>query len=239
MTATSQKAKGPASVGALPDHSSTNPLQGMEMNKHSNTTAAAGAASDGSLAAIEALIAEQVVRHAEDDKLWERSGEILERIEGDLPAVKVKTSVTKVYENGVQIDKPLFAYWPKMVDEHIDPHYEAHLAMRGRREDLCAPVHEHFKARKDKLKAELAALEAERKRIETEAGYTDAIAAAKASSEAMREFEAKIISFRPSTLAAAARQAQWVLAALREEFGCYVEDDDLIKTLAAIAEAQA
>lgn len=46
MSTTSQKAKGPASVGALPDHGSVKPLEGMEMNKHVDTTAAAGAATE-------------------------------------------------------------------------------------------------------------------------------------------------------------------------------------------------
>lgn len=43
---TSTKKKGPASVGALPSHGSTNPQKDMDMNKHVNTTAAAGTASE-------------------------------------------------------------------------------------------------------------------------------------------------------------------------------------------------
>lgn len=44
MSATPQKAKGPAETAISPSHGSTNPAKGMDMNKHEDTTAAAAAA---------------------------------------------------------------------------------------------------------------------------------------------------------------------------------------------------
>jgi hypothetical protein len=41
-----EKKKGPAEAATSPDHGSTNPSKGMEMNKHVDTTAAAGAATE-------------------------------------------------------------------------------------------------------------------------------------------------------------------------------------------------
>lgn len=45
MTAHSSQKKGPASAPTLPGHGSTNAQKDMEMNKHVNSTAPAGAAS--------------------------------------------------------------------------------------------------------------------------------------------------------------------------------------------------
>ncbi len=55
MSAAADKEKGPASVGALPDHGSTQPLKGMDMNMNTNNTAAA----DGAIASA--------MRDLEDD----------------------------------------------------------------------------------------------------------------------------------------------------------------------------
>lgn len=50
MTPAAQK-KGPAEAATSPSHGSTNPAKDMDMNVHSNITAAAGSARDAAVAA--------------------------------------------------------------------------------------------------------------------------------------------------------------------------------------------
>ncbi|WP_275790471.1 hypothetical protein [Pararhizobium gei] len=198
-------------------------------------------AGDGSMTALRDLMERHKAAAVADDAAWNA----LADIEGSAameacPSVRVQTSrlLTGRDDAGNDIWEPMYSYSPEEIEKVFRRHLESQLCMapgeRGApwREKYTASSEARMQAKID----ELAALQAEVKRIESECGYTAADEVAGRSADDVKQIERRIVGFVPTTLAEAVALATWVLDA-RERRGSYIEDDDVKSALQSIANA--
>lgn len=198
---------------------------------------------DAALAELERLIAAHVQAVVADREIWNHTADILQKIEGKLPHCRVQVGrlVGQRDDDGNETWKPIYSHSDEEIDRFYRQSLDVNLSMWGRNDEAKARFREKHDQRVSQKKAELAAVRAERKRIEGESGYTAAMDAARASSDAVRAIEAQIVALVPGTLEAAARKAAWIVHAYNEDNGAYLYDagdDALIAALKTIAEAR-
>lgn len=178
---------------------------------------------DPSLEAIKALIAAHRAAYAIDEATWDK----LSKIDDSEPMCGLKTP-------RVPIGKE-YAYSFPDIDHHIDIHLRSALSMCGSRGDLNELERNKYEAKRAAHKANLAAQKAEHKRIEDESGYTDALAAARATKADVDKVEQQIVIFVPRSITAAATLASFVCENL--EGNSYLDKKDLLAVLASIGRA--
>jgi hypothetical protein len=84
----------------------------------------------------------------------------------------------------------------------------------------------------------LAELQSERRAIEDECGFTEALASAEAAADRVRATEQSILDYVPVSLEEAARQARWVLDGLRRGHGYLCDRENAsAEALATLARA--
>lgn len=209
-----------ASATALPDISRRNALTiigaGLAAALAGFSVQAARTAPRNGLALLNELIEAHTAEYARNDELWERAGEL-----DTEPNCKVV--VGRFYRgkdvDGENIYEPIYAYCDEQIDEFHERDLSAQLSIWGNGPagaDNARKIQERHNVKVASKKAELAALEAERKRREIASGFHAAYAAAGASSEALKVIEAQISAFVPASMAEVIRLAQWSADASRE-----------------------
>lgn len=201
---------------------------------------AAAAVPSGTVEAqLDTLIANHRDAVAIDNQRWDALEKIEEGIAGTRPFCRVQTSRLLGLRNDDGTDNwtPIYSYTveaiEKVRDDDIRHLVRFHCWGKGR-EAQEQQIREKRTAWADGKIAELQALEAERKRIEDESGYTAALASASASADAVRDIERAIVAMVPDTLTAAAKKAGWIVRAYRGagEGGSYLSDIDDVLLLA-------
>jgi len=197
---------------------------------------AISAEADSSLAALCRLLDALVEARAINSFDWDVSAQIENRISHSLPNVRVQVGrVLKGRDDeGNNIWEPMYAYTPDCIERHYQ-----------REEGFCdvlqrkgTPGYQSavkcIRQQKQEKLDELAALRAEAKRIEDDAGYTAACDQARATSQVVTAIESDILAFVPGSLAAAARLASWVSSAMEDGF---LNDEGVAAALASIGKA--
>ena len=210
-----------------------------------NATAAAGiatgvaapviAAENTDLARLNALMDAHAKAIEADTVTWRALGEIEDAME-DFPIVRVQ--VGRLFrgrdDEGNEIHDPIWACNESDIEKRYAQHCDAFLGLSGQNDTAKAKIKSDYDEIVQRKKDELAAIRAERKKRDDTCGFTDALAAARASSKNVKAIEAEIISLVPDSADVAALMAKWLIAAHANEFS-YVDDEHLMPALSAIA----
>lgn len=212
----------------------------------SKSRAAQAAPADASLAELEHLIAAQAEAYQISIAKWDAAAAI-----EDGPAMQAaperRIQVGRLLgprdDDGNDTWTPIYVYSNEGIEKHLNQHLDAMLSMWGHGpngEERKQQIRDRYAQKISQKKAELAAIEADVARIEAECGYAAAEKAAAAASEAIDAIEETIVAFVPGSLAAAARKAEWVVAAYRgEEVQSYLCREQVLEALTAIGKAVA
>lgn len=182
---------------------------------------------------------------AVDRSAWDKVSDIDDTdVMHERPDTKVQTSRLNLgrSENGEPVFEPRYS----RTEEHIREVFKRHdnwapgQMFHGPQAWVAERRAAHYAKMEEKI-AELRAIEAERKRIEDECGYTAALKEANRTMEIVRSLEDEIIAFVPSTLAEAVDKANWCVWAAEDDY-CYLYDRGslsgiLSQALAAIGRA--
>ncbi|PDT82911.1 hypothetical protein [Sinorhizobium sp. BJ1] len=158
-----------------------------------------------------------------------------------MPEARVQCGQTLLGRDseGKEIWQPSYCYSVESITKHVAGHRDTHLSLlsgernKANREKVEAQFEQILKEKLDAF----AAVEAERKLIEDECGYSQAMEAARGTSKAVKEIERAIIDYLPRSLDEAAQKAAWVVSVFNS-CGGYIEDEkQLVETLSSIAKA--
>ncbi|MHC1548870.1 hypothetical protein [Phyllobacterium sp. K27] len=205
---------------------------------HAGRAATPMISCDTSLMALQALIGQHQDLYAMDELTWDKVAEIEDSPTMralKVPSVHVGRRLLGRDEDGNDVWQPIHAYSDEEIDHHIDQHLHSALHMCGNREDWKEPHRVAYNAKRAVHKANLAALKEAAKKIEDECGYTAALEAARKTKSLVDDVEKQVLSFVPSSLAAAATLAGFVCSNLDGK--AYFDDDAILATLKSIAEA--
>lgn len=204
---------------------------------------AALAEAGSSLDELNRLIDAHAQAMVVDREKWNHASDADDAIAGKLPICRVQVAkrLGPNDADGNETWTPIYAHSDEEIDRTYCQRLDTSLNWWGNNGEAVARIREKHDQRVSQKKAELAALEAERKRIEDESGHTAMLDAARASSSAVRAIEAAIVALVPDTLEAAIRKAAWIVNAYVEDDDAYLYDegeDALIAALKAIGEAR-
>jgi hypothetical protein len=180
---------------------------------------------------LQTMIASYEDAYREDHVLWGIPCDI-----EDLPVMKGKpkrrVQVSRYIfgkdDAGNDTSKPIFAYSENEIREEATRNFNAGIGV------FCNPRDvEKVAARRAKWDAwaegkiaELSAIEAECKTVEDACGYTEALSAARASSERVRGIENAILDYVPTSLAEAALKGRWIVEGMKESRAYFNDRDD-------------
>jgi hypothetical protein len=180
---------------------------------------------------LETMIASYEEAYRKDQILWR----ILCELENlptmqDKPAQRVQVSryIFGKDDEGNDRSTPIFAYSENDIREEATRNFNAGIGV------FCNPRDaEKVAARRAKWDswaegkiAELSAIEAECKTVEDACGYTEALSAARASSERVRGIENAILEQVPTTLAEAALKARWIVQGMTASRAYFNDRED-------------
>lgn len=198
-------------------------------------------------AEIDALITKHRDALLVDEGRWEKVSDIEDaHLIGKRPLCRVQVSRLLGLgrnDDGSENWTPIYAYSVEEIVKRRDGDIDTLVSVHGwgkGGEARAQAIREKRTAWAEAKIEELSALRAEAKRIEDECGFTEALAAARASSKARRAAETAIISLVPDNLSVAAKKARWLVDYYRAENLANEPDDDLLlAALDAIAAAGA
>jgi hypothetical protein len=194
------------------------------------------AEADDNLWQLDTLIEAHATAYAENCDLWEAAGNL--DIE-PFSKVQVGYILRGRDDDGNDIKESRFAYSVENIEQHFESYKEPNRSIFGfgpGGAERVRKINKRYEELARKKTDEFLALEAEKKRREDASGYTAALAAARASTKAVQEIEARIMAFPPQSLAAARSLAQWALAAYESDRHCFDDAEDLaVMTLGALA----
>lgn len=179
---------------------------------------------------------------AADDAAWTAMGDLEYSPQMNArPRLEVECGRTLVGRDseGKEMWQASYCYCVEGIKNRIESRRDHHLSMFPGDRNIAARADveaQYARALREKLDA-FAAVEAERKRIEDECGYTHAEEAAHAASAAVKEIERAIIGYVPQTLEEAAQKAQWLVRAFDSGRGYIDDEKKLVEALSAIGTA--
>jgi hypothetical protein len=196
------------------------------------------AEADDNLGDLDALIEEHATAYAENCDLWRAVGDL-----DNEPSSKVRVGyiLRGRDDEGNDIKEPHFAYSVESIEQHFERYKEPNRSIFGSGpggEERVRKIEERYAELIREKTDEFLALEADKRRREDACGFTGALEAAVASTQSVRDIEARIMDFAPRSLGAAQRLAQWALAAYESDCHCVYDAEDLpVMALGALAKA--
>lgn len=184
-------------------------------------------------------------RHEEayriDDTAWNSVGDAEESPMNQArpPArVEVGRLILSIDNDGNKVTEPIYAGSEEKIREHFERHMSPLLSGSPKWAEHDDRIRCGYQVRLQAKLEEFYSVVEERQAIEKACGYTDALAAARATSDAVRHIEEAILGFVPKTLSDAAHKARWIVNAYNSGRS-YLADDDkaLERALDAIAAA--
>ena len=172
-----------------------------------------------------------------DIAAWRALADIEAVMEDNRPIARVQ--IGRLFrgrdDEGNEISDPIWAYDESDIESGFAEHRNIYMDLFARTDTEKAKYKSIFDEKVRLKKDELAAIEAEVKKIDHASGHTEALAAAMATTRDVKTVEAEIISLVPESVDTAALKAKWLISAHASEFS-YVENEHLMPALSAIAE---
>lgn len=171
---------------------------------------------------------------------WDRTSQMdAEASLAGRPVVRVQVGRLRVGADteGKPIHKPIWDYTPEAIAATFDRYLDHALIFYREETPARQAVVDRFEADKRAKLDELAALDAERQRVEDECGYSVALAASQATGEYVEQVEQRIIDFRPRCLDDAAHMARWITTCFEEERGYINDEKQLLAMLHSVGRA--
>lgn len=171
-------------------------------------------------------------RHEEayriDDRAWNAVGDADESpIMLARPAARVEVGrlIVGRDSNGDKVTEPIYAGSEGEIREYFERHMTPLLSGSPKWASADERIRHSYQVRLQAKLEEFHSVIEERQAAEAACGYTDALDAARGTSQAVRHIEEAILGFVPQTLSDAAHKARWIVNAYNGGRS-YLGDDD-------------
>lgn len=216
----------------------------LAITAHSKVASGTAHEVKNDCAALEALFADHATAMAADNEAWSESSDI-EDSEAMCGRPKLEIQIGRMYvgrdDDGNEVTRPIIVDSIQKMETDAKNFRDQRIRLHTRpgkdheiREKIEASCRNWINSKTEEFRA----IEAERKRIEDECGYTAAVARRDQTMDRVKEIERQIVDFEPQDLQTAGMKARWIVHAYEEQ-AVYIEDEDLLDALKAIGRASA